>query len=56
MNLLTRRKAAEMLKVNVATIDNWAKRKIITPLRANDNLRTVRFSEQEIKQLFKNKN
>lgn len=56
MDLLTRRKAAEKLGVSISTIDKWSKKKILKPLRADDQTRTIRFSKTEVEKLFKNKN
>ena len=54
--LLTRREVSEKLSLSIYTVDMWARKKIITPLTANEKCKTVRFAKAEIENLFTKKN
>lgn len=51
--LLKAEQVAEMLQISKRTVATWANNGRLTKLTAGDNTRIVRFSEDEIKNLFK---
>lgn len=55
-NLLTRKQVADKFNISPKTVDLWSKKKILTPLRAGDETRTVRFSEKEVNKIFQKQN
>lgn len=56
MELLTKKEAAEKLKISKRTIERWAKRGILKPLTPGSNTRAVRFSQEDLEKIFKSRN
>ena len=53
MQLLTKKQAAEKLKISKRTIERWAKKGILKPLKASEDTRTVRDIESEVDNVFR---
>jgi predicted site-specific integrase-resolvase len=51
-NLLTKKEAAQMLKVKPCSIDSYRKKGMLKSLSAGPGTRSIRFEAEEVKRLF----
>ena len=55
MTILSKREAAQSLRVSERTIDNYRKRGIIKSISAGPGTKFVRFNAEDVKNIFKPK-